>query len=269
MAATDRGRPLIPRVDVLGVGISAIDMDEALDEIARWITAGEQHYVCVTGVHGVMESQRDPELRRIHNDSGLTTPDGMPMVWAGHRAGGRGHATGLRARPHARRVRAGRRPRLDLVLLWRPGGRAGDPRSAPDGALPGPDDRGHVLAAVPALDRDGGRDLVERIDAAAPDLVWVGLSTPKQERWMAPMRAGVDAPVLVVSAPPSTSTPARSPRRRRGCSGHGLEWVYRVLREPRRLWRRYASMIPRFVIAIVRRPPRLLTLPESAADQRG
>ena len=91
----------IPRVDVLGVGISAIDMAQAVAEIARWVEEGERHYVCVTGVHGVMEARRDPELRRIHNASGLTTPDGMPMVWAGHRAGVRRHAARLRARPHA------------------------------------------------------------------------------------------------------------------------------------------------------------------------
>jgi N-acetylglucosaminyldiphosphoundecaprenol N-acetyl-beta-D-mannosaminyltransferase len=86
--AADRDRrPLIRRVDVLGVHISAIDLPMALDEIERWVSTGEPHYVCVTGVHGVMESQRDPALREIHNRSGLTTPDGMPMVWAGRRAG--------------------------------------------------------------------------------------------------------------------------------------------------------------------------------------
>ena len=81
------GRPPIPRVDVLGVGVSAIDMDWAVAEVTRWIEEREQHYVCITGVHGVMESQRDPELLAIHNASGLTTPDGMPLVWAGRRAG--------------------------------------------------------------------------------------------------------------------------------------------------------------------------------------
>src|SRR6187399_3101991 len=71
------------RVDVLGVGISAVSMDMAVDTITGWIEQGNQTYVCVTGVHGVMESRRDPELRKIHNASGMTTPDGMPMVWAG------------------------------------------------------------------------------------------------------------------------------------------------------------------------------------------
>src|SRR3954466_3309845 len=77
----------IQRVDVLGVGISAVDIPRAVDEITEWIDGGERQYVCVTGVHGVMESQRDDGLRAIHNQSGMTTPDGMPMVWAGRRAG--------------------------------------------------------------------------------------------------------------------------------------------------------------------------------------
>src|SRR5215213_2470686 len=77
-----------PRVDVLGVGISAINMSMAVDQVRRWIEdAGPCRYVCVTGVHGVMESQTDAALMQIHNESGMTTPDGMPMVWAGHRAG--------------------------------------------------------------------------------------------------------------------------------------------------------------------------------------
>ena len=75
------------RVDVLGVGISTVTPEMALDVLAGWIERRERHFVCVTGVHGVMESQRDPALLHVHNASGLTVPDGMPMVWACHRAG--------------------------------------------------------------------------------------------------------------------------------------------------------------------------------------
>src|SRR5947207_130311 len=78
-----------PRVDVLGVGVSAINMNQAVDTIESWITRGESHYVCITGVHGVMESQRDERLRQIHNDAGLVTPDGMPLVWLSHLRGQR------------------------------------------------------------------------------------------------------------------------------------------------------------------------------------
>ena len=77
----------IQRVDVLGVGISCADIPRIVDVIAGWITTEQEHYVCVTGMHGVMESRHDLELRGIHNQSGLTTPDGMPMVWASRWAG--------------------------------------------------------------------------------------------------------------------------------------------------------------------------------------
>lgn len=71
----------LPRANILGVGVSAINMAMALETIEGWIARREPHYVCVTGVHGVMESQRDKELRWIHNAAGLVTPDGMPLVW--------------------------------------------------------------------------------------------------------------------------------------------------------------------------------------------
>ena len=71
----------IPEVNILGVGVSAINMQQALQILDHWIVEGERHYVCITGVHGIMESQRDETLRNIHNRAGLVTPDGMPLVW--------------------------------------------------------------------------------------------------------------------------------------------------------------------------------------------
>jgi len=69
------------RVNVLGVGVSIIDMAQTLDTIEGWIAYRQLSYVCLTGVHGVMESQRDESLRQIHNAAGLVTPDGIPLVW--------------------------------------------------------------------------------------------------------------------------------------------------------------------------------------------
>ena len=78
-----------PRVDVLGVGISCLTLDSAVEEVSGWVDRGEHRYVCVTGVHGVMECRHDQQLLQIHNRSGLTTPDGMPMVWSAQWAGRR------------------------------------------------------------------------------------------------------------------------------------------------------------------------------------
>src|SRR5512146_3199663 len=80
---------LIGHINILGVNVSAVDMQRALDEINRWIEQGVQHYICVANVHTVTESQYDPRLRQIHNHAGMVTPDGMPLVWVSRLLGQR------------------------------------------------------------------------------------------------------------------------------------------------------------------------------------
>ena len=258
---TDAGRGAgdgIPRVDILGVHVSAIDMDMALDEIERWIAHDEPHYVCVTGVHGVMESQRDAGLLGIHNRSGLTTPDGMPMVWCGKRAG----ATWMR------RVYG---PDLMLALATRAvehgwssffyGGKEGVPELLArrlQQRFPGFQVAGTYSPPFRPLTPEEDADLIGRIDASGASLVWVGLSTPKQERWMDAHVGRLRAPVLLgvgaafdIHAGTLRQAPPWMQR-------NGLEWLYRLYREPRRLARRYLSNNPRFVLALLRRPPRLI-----------
>ncbi len=249
---------MIRRVDILGVHVSAVDPPMALAEIERWIDSHEQHYVCVTGVHGVMESQRDPELKAIHNRSGLTTPDGMPMVWAGQRAGA----------AWMQRVYG---PDLMLAVLARAaergwtsflyGGREGVPELLAErltARIPGLRIVGTYSPPFRTLTKAEDAALVEQINSANPDLVWVGLSTPKQERWMAAHVGRLSAPALLgvgaafdINAGTLRQAPPWMQR-------SGLEWAYRLYREPRRLWRRYFSNNPRFVLGIVRRPPRLV-----------
>ncbi len=254
-AAGGGRRRMIQRVDVLGVGVSAIDMTAALDEIAAWIHDGERHYVCVTGVHGVMESQRDPDLKRIHNESGLTTPDGMPMVWAGRKAGA----------ANMSRVYG---PDLMLALAeraaangWRSffyGGKDG----VPDQLVAKLQERYPAFISVGtysppfrALTPEEDAAIVERINAARPDLVWVGLSTPKQERWMAAHVGRLTAPALLGVGAAFDIHAGTLPQAPRWMQQRGLEWLYRLFREPRRLWRRYLSNNPRFVWAIARSRP--------------
>jgi N-acetylglucosaminyldiphosphoundecaprenol N-acetyl-beta-D-mannosaminyltransferase len=242
-------------VDVLGVGISAIDMGQAVAEITRWLEDGERHYVCVTGVHGVMEAQRDPELRRIHNASGLTTPDGMPMVWAGHRAGV----------SHMRRV-YGPDLMLEVCALAAERGWSSFFYGGGDGVaeqlteqvtarFPGLRVAGTWSPPFRLLTPEEDQAVVERINRSRADLVWVGLSTPKQERWMAAHVGRLDAKALLgvgaafdIHAGLLAQAPAWVQR-------SGLEWLYRLGREPRRLWRRYLRNNPRFVVEILRRPP--------------
>jgi N-acetylglucosaminyldiphosphoundecaprenol N-acetyl-beta-D-mannosaminyltransferase len=253
---------LIPRVDVLGVGISAIDMAQAVAEITRWVNNRESHYVCVTGVHGVMEARRDPELRRIHNASGLTTPDGMPMVWAGHRAGA----------AHMRRVYG---PDLMLAVCevaaergWSSffyGGGPGVPELLAERLsvrFSGLRVVGTCSPPFRPLTPDEDQMVVAQINHSAPDLVWVGLSTPKQERWMAAHAGRLDARALLGVGAAFDIHAGRLPQAPPWMQRSGLEWLYRLGREPKRLWRRYLHNNPRFVVEILRRPPVLRNLGE-------
>lgn len=247
----------IPRVDVLGVGISAVDMTTALREITRWIEAREPHYVCVTGVHGVMESQRDPELLAIHNASGLTTPDGMPMVWAGRRAGAY----------WIDRVRG-----ADLMLAvleqaaergWKSflyGGRDGVPERLADQLvklIPGLKIVGTLSPPFRALTPAEDEDIVTQINASGADLLWVGLSTPKQERWMSDHVGRVHAPAMFGVGAAFDFHAGLMPQAPSWMQDRGLEWVYRLSKEPRRLWRRYLRNNPAFLARIITSPPRL------------
>jgi N-acetylglucosaminyldiphosphoundecaprenol N-acetyl-beta-D-mannosaminyltransferase len=247
----------IRRVDVLGVGISAINMEMAVAEVTRWVEQGERHYVCVTGVHGVMESQRDPELLRIHNGSGLTTPDGMPMVWAGRKAG-----AAWMSRVYG--------PDLMLAVLERAAERGW--KSFLYGGNDGVAEvlAGKLTARIPGLSIVGTHcppfrplspeedaAIVEQINASGAHLVWIGLSTPKQERWMAAHVGRLNAAALFGVGAAFDFHAGLVPQAPAWMQRNGLEWFYRLTKEPRRLWRRYFRNNPAFVAKITRRPPRL------------
>lgn len=248
----------IPRVDVLGVGVSAINMEMAVAELTRWIDEGESHYVCVTGVHGVMESQEDPELLRIHNRSGLTTPDGMPMVWAGKRAGAE----------HMTRVYG---PDLMLEICARSaaagwthyfyGGKEGVPEQLAarlTERFPGLKVVGTYSPPFRELTNAERDEITDAINSAGPDFVWVGLSTPKQERWMDSQVGRLDAAAVLGVGAAFDIHAGLLPQAPPWMQKRGLEWLYRLLKEPRRLWKRYLGNNPRFVARILRRPPRLV-----------
>ena len=248
--------PTVPtalaRVDVLGVGVSAINMVQALDTIDRWIATGAQRYVCVTGVHGVMESQRDMTIRAIHNAAGMVTPDGMPLVWIGRARGfahmERVYGPDLMLATCERSAAVGYRhyfygggpgvPELLAERLKRryPGLVVAGMYSPPFGAQTATDD-----------------DLtVRRINATRPDIIWVGLSTPKQERWMHDHLGRVTAPVMIGVGAAFDFHAGLKAQAPRWMQRSGLEWSFRLATEPGRLWRRYLVNNPWFVWKVVR-----------------
>jgi N-acetylglucosaminyldiphosphoundecaprenol N-acetyl-beta-D-mannosaminyltransferase len=241
-------QPLTPkRVPVLGVGVSAITMADALSRIDHWIASRAKQYICVTGVHGVMESQRDPALRAIHNRAGLVTPDGMPLVWLAR----------LRGHPEVERVYG---PDLMLACCGASvmngyrhffyGGAPGVPERLAERLqqrYPGLQVAGHWSPPFRELEAFEESEMIARINAAHPDIVWVGLSTPKQERWMARYVGRISAPVLVGVGAAFDMHAGVKKQAPRWMQRNGLEWLFRLGAEPRRLWRRYLINNPRFV----------------------
>jgi N-acetylglucosaminyldiphosphoundecaprenol N-acetyl-beta-D-mannosaminyltransferase len=238
---------------VLGVPLALTDYESTLDWIDDAVRARSRSYVCVAAVHTVMASREDPALREAVLGADFTVPDGQPLVWAlnllGHRLGERVYGPELMDRACARAAVTGRR-----IYLY--GGRN-------PGALA-------QLARVlrlrhPGLNLVGGyappfRDLTveeedriaQDINAARPDVVWAGIGVPKQEKWMARMRDRLEAPVLVGVGAAFDFHAGLVPQAPALMQRLGLEWLFRLAQEPRRLWRRYLRYNPRFVTGFVR-----------------
>jgi N-acetylglucosaminyldiphosphoundecaprenol N-acetyl-beta-D-mannosaminyltransferase len=236
-----------PRANILGVRVSATTMEITLRTIEAWIARHESYYVCVTGVHGVMESWRDVNLRHIHNTAGLVTPDGMPLVWLSRLMG-------------FRQVERVYGPDLMLMVCGRSaqqgyrhffyGGAPGVAEKLASrlrSRFPGLQIAGVYSPPFRALTPEEDEAVVERINAAKPDIVWVGLSTPKQERWMSEHRGWLNAPVLIGVGAAFDFHAGLKRQAPHWMQKNGLEWLFRLVMEPRRLWRRYLINNPWFL----------------------
>jgi N-acetylglucosaminyldiphosphoundecaprenol N-acetyl-beta-D-mannosaminyltransferase len=247
----------VPRVDVLGVGISAIDMEMALTRIASWVDQRIPHYVCITGVHGVMECRRDPELRRIHNASGLTTPDGMPMVWAGRLVGA--HWMRRVYGPDLMEALSGLAAQRGWGFYLYGGKEGVAERLAERLTMRHPGLRvvGAYSPPFRPLSSAEAEEVIGRINQAAPDIVWVGLGTPKQERWMDEYHRRLHAPVLIGVGAAFDFLSGDVQQAPRWVQRSGFEWLFRLAQEPRRLAARYLRNNPVFLLEIARHRPRL------------
>jgi N-acetylglucosaminyldiphosphoundecaprenol N-acetyl-beta-D-mannosaminyltransferase len=237
----------IARLEVLGVHVSAVNIDIAIAEIDRWVRQGHRSYATLTGVHGVMESVRNAEIRLAHNSAGLVLPDGMPLVWLLRQSGfkfadrvfgpdlmlalfERSEQTGYRHFLYGTTPRTLELLRDNLKLKF------------PAAAVVG--------ACAPPFRPAGAREdeaTIDAINKSAADIIWVGLSCPKQELWMAQHRHRLSAPVLigVGAAFDVHAQLVREPPR--WLRKTGLLMIFRVAMEPRRLAKRLLRNHPAFL----------------------
>jgi N-acetylglucosaminyldiphosphoundecaprenol N-acetyl-beta-D-mannosaminyltransferase len=245
--------PTPQRVNVLGVPLGLTDYAQTIEWMDAMVASGQRGYLTAAAVHLVMVAQEDEQTRRAVLGATLAVPDGQPLVWAlralGHSGASRVYGPELMARycEHAAHTGAriylyggrhqGALVQLTLNLRQRfPGIRIVGGFSPP---------------FRPLTDEEESR-VVEEINRSAADVVWVGTGQPKQELWMAQMRDRLQAPMLVGVGAAFDFHAGLISQAPWWMQRVGLEWTYRLSREPRRLWRRYARYNPRFVLGFAR-----------------
>lgn len=240
----------LPRANVLGVGVSAINMDQVLGLFESWLSSGVRGYICVTGVHGVMEAQRDAVFRKILNHSLLTTPDGVPTVWVGRLQGfsRMGHVCGPDLMANVCRLSC-RRGYTHYLYGGGPG-TADRLKQRLTARFPGLKVVGIYTPPFRPLNSGEERDLQRRVSSAKPDIFWVGLSTPKQEKFMAEYLHKLEAKIIVGVGAAFDFHSGKMKDSPKWMQAAGLAWVYRLSQEPSRLARRYARNNPAFLLKI-------------------
>ena len=233
---------------MLGARLAVSDYEGVLDWMEAMISAGARGYVTAAAVNLVMTAREDPEAAAALAGATLATPDGMPLVWAlkalGHRSATRIYGPDLMAAFCERAARNG-----TPIYLY--GGRDAEALALLQARLrerfPGLVIAGaHSPPFRPLTDAEREQD-AQRIDASGAAVVWVGTGQPKQEKWMLQMRPRLQAPLLVGVGAAFDFHAGLVSQAPRWMQRSGLEWIYRLSREPRRLWRRYARYNPRFV----------------------
>jgi N-acetylglucosaminyldiphosphoundecaprenol N-acetyl-beta-D-mannosaminyltransferase len=238
--------PSSVRFKVIGSRISVIDYDSAVQQLGRWSHVGESRYICIANVHVVMEAWDSNDFRNLVNNADLVTPDGMPLVWMMR----------LKGQRHQQRVYG---PTLMLHVL-----EAAARENIPVGFYGGGPEVLRSLVerlqvryeglnvafalSPPFAEMTPAEDvkLVEKINGSGTRILFVGLGCPKQEIWMARHRGKVNAVMLGVGAAFDFHAGVK-PQAPSWMQVLGLEWLFRLSTEPRRLWKRYLYHNPRFV----------------------
>jgi N-acetylglucosaminyldiphosphoundecaprenol N-acetyl-beta-D-mannosaminyltransferase len=239
--------------EILGVPLALADYERTMDWIDETVAAGGSATLSAAAVHLVMVAQEDETTRKAVSDVSLVVPDGQPLVWAlkalGHEQATRVYGPDLMAKYCERSAGNGTRMYLyggrnqgalvELALKLR--------RRYPGLQIVG----GYSPPFRPLTDEE--RDWVAHdINRSKADVVWVGTGQPKQEIWMREMRPLLKAPMLIGVGAAFDFHAGLVPQAPTWMQNLGLEWVYRLSKEPRRLWRRYARYNPRFVAGFAR-----------------
>lgn len=235
------------KVNVLGTGISIVNFNSFFKALDQWIENKKGNYVCVTGMHGVMESMKDENLRSIHNKAGMATPDGMSMVWYAKLKGIKNmeRVCGPDLFPSVCEysVKKG-------YTHFFYGGAEGVPELLKEkmtARYPGLKVVGTYSPPFRPLTTEEDQAIINRINALNPTFVWIGISTPKQEKWMHDHQGKLNNSIMFGVGAAFDMHSGIKQRGPKWIQKSGFEWLYRLCQEPKRLGKRYLVNIPRFI----------------------
>ena len=237
-----------PSFNVLGVRVAAVQLQGTVRGIEEWIHEGGRcRTVAATSMHGIVEAQHDPAFKKILKSTDAVVPDGMPLIWLGRSEGHNlpRRVYGPDLMVEFCRMTAGRGYRHFFY-----GGEPGVPERLAEilkRRFPYLEVCGTCSPPFRTLDPEEDKEISAMIIRAAPDIVWVGLGTPKQERWMHEHAGLFHGAVLVGVGAAFNIVQGRRRQAPRWMREHGLEWFFRLLQEPRRLWRRYLVYGAQFI----------------------
>lgn len=229
---------MLPTIDVVGSPVTALPAAEQLETILAWAEAHEHRMVCVANVHMLMEARWDEAFGSLLKQADLVTPDGTPLVWMMRRLGapGQDRLAGMDMLPELCRLAADRS--IGVYFLGSTPETLARMRERLEAECPTLRIAGMESPPFRPLTPEEEAAMVERIRASGAGIVMVSLGCPKQERWMAAHRDRLPAVLIGIGAafPVYAGTQRMAPQWMRD---GGLEWLYRLAQEPRRLFRRY------------------------------
>lgn len=226
------------RANVLGVGVHAVDLPRAVEVVESALLEGQRGYVCVTGVHGVMEAQRDSAFREILSEALLVVPDGMPTVWVGRVQGLEiSRVFGPDLMRELCRSSVGKN--FTHFLCGGKPGVAQELQRNLEQWFPGIRIVGTVTPPFRPYSAGELADLESLVAELQPDIIWVGLSTPKQERFMSEFISRIAGGVMIGVGAAFDIHTGRLKDAPDWVKNAGLQWLHRLVQEPSRLWKRY------------------------------
>lgn len=241
----------VDSVNLLGIKIDPLTMSQTVDTLKFWICERQLSYICVTSVNSIIECLRHEKIWRIYNLASLVVPDGMPLVWLSR----------FKGQPNTERIYG---PDLMLAMCevsqttgFRHFFYGSNPHTLTrlqnnlKQRFPKMQIAGAYAPPFRPLTAEEDENVITMINQVNPDIVWVGLGMPKQEIWMAGQRARLTAPILIGVGAAFDFHAGTKPQAPRWMQRSGLEWFFRLITEPRRLWKRYLIGNTLFILYIL------------------